>query len=212
MKNLKFIVVLLLLIINNSLTSYSQSSIDFGLGIVNSHISLNNQNLNSQNMLGQEISVRYSKEIKNNFRYDIGVYYQSNRFAIQTNNGTTHNYNLDFLRIPASIGYMAIDKKIKLSIMGGPYIGLRLNAQEDIYLRNNIGGDILNYTHKNINDEFKKIDLGVFLGFQLGIKNGLSLNGKYWYSFNKLQYNIIDDENLSFISLGLSYNFLKLFH
>lgn len=212
MKNLKFIFVSLLLIIYNSLTSYSQSSIDIGLGIVNSHISLNNPDLNSQNMLGQEISVSYSKEIKNNFRYNLGIYYQSNEFFIQMKNGTTYNYNLDFLRIPASISYMAINKKIKLSVIGGPCIGLRLNAQEDFYLRNTIGGEILNHTHNKINDEFKKIDLGVFLGFQLGIKNGLSLNGKYWYSFNKLSYNIIDDGNLSFLSLGLSYNILKLFH
>lgn len=202
----KLILIELILLGSFFSQGYSQSNIDVGLGISNSHISMNDASVNSQNMWSPDFNINYYREINNKFLYNVGLHYQSNRFAIQLQNGTTNDYNLSYFRIPVSIGYLAMNKKLKLNLIGGPYVGLLVNAKEKIYLRSTIGGEIISSHQNNIKDNLSNLDFGLQIGVKFSLKNGLSLNGKYWYSLNKIKYNLMNNESLSFITLGLSYN------
>jgi len=202
----KLILIELILLGSFFSQGYSQSNIDVGLGISNSHISMNDASVNSQNMWSPDFNINYYREINNKFLHNVGLHYQSNRFAIQLQNGTTNDYNLSYFRIPVSIGYLAMNKKLKLNLIGGPYVGLLVNAKEKIYLRSTIGGEIISSHQNNIKDNLSNLDFGLQIGVKFSLKNGLSLNGKYWYSLNKIKYNLMNNESLSFITLGLSYN------
>lgn len=201
----------LLLCLLTKLNTFSQAQLNLGFGVVNTNIFPKNQQLKTQSNWTQEASVIYSNRIKNNILYNVGLQFQVNRFTTQINPETTCTYQLNYLRSPIYLDYIIMNKSINISLIGGVYLGYLINANEIFYFKDTLSDELLNYSKNEISNAFNKADFGLLLGLQIGLKHGFSVHIKYMNSLNKLNYNTISNQNLRIISLGVSYDILRLF-
>lgn len=207
MKNyLQTALILMTLLCMNKISAQTGLGLRGSLAIIDQNVEVEDLELGVDSRLGIEAGLFYNHEIGAGFYIQPELNYSERGFKVEYLSILKTKASINYLRIPVLIKYdlLANNDQLFITPFVGPYLGFNLNSdfEEIEFVLNQIGIDP--------NQFITDTDIGLDMGFSIGIASGFFFDARYSLGlkniFDSPAFDIGRITNRS-ITLGLGYVF-----
>lgn len=194
------------------ITNINAQTFHFGFDLNSSGINHKLESYDYQRGLKWGAYLSYKRPLSKKLDTYTGIGYYTHRYSNRSNNGTmsgsVFQYNTDYVYIPFGLKYPIYNKKTQINIDVAFNIDFLVNHNLNAYIKNEVGGEILDYYEMDLYDYATETNYSYNVGLSYQFSELFNLNFKYWRSIRSLDKFNLYDSKLNFITIGMD---MKIF-